>query len=227
MTRGFPRFTAKQTANPEENLSHDGWPLAYCVLYSFVALWELLPDGATCVVLVVLGAGAELVDAFGVSLPVDVDFEESVFGGAADFVGEFVTASSSGFVEVSSSLVPSVGAGEVGAGAVDSLSSGVSEPSGLVEPLGLSDSLGLVDPSGLCEPSGDCEPLGDSLSLGDGRFVSDGVGFGFGFGMTGVSSSGTITSGSGPLGARSGVWEPLPFGAVPALTVRRCELIIA
>lgn len=165
---------------------------------------------------VVLGAGAELVDAFGVSLPVDVDFEESASVSGAGFVGESVTASSSD---------PSVGAGEVGAGAVGELSSGLVEPSGLCDSLGLVDSSGLLELSGLCEPSGDCEPLGDSLSLGDGRFVSDGVGFGRG--MTGVSSSGTMTSGSGPLGPRSGAWEPLPFGAVPALTVRRCELIIA
>ena len=176
---------------------------------------------------VVLGAGAMLLDAFGVSLPVDVDFEESVSVSGAGFVGESVTASFSD---------PSVGAGAfvsgaVVSGAVGELSSGLVEPSGLCDSLGLVDSSGLLElsglfePSGLCEPSGDWEPLGDSLSLGDGRFVSDGVGFGRG--MTGVSSSGTITSGSGPLGARSGVWEPLPFGAVPALTVRRCELIIA
>lgn len=174
---------------------------------------------------VVLGAGAELVDAFGVSLPVDVGFEESVSASGAGVVGDFST-------EPFSSLGPSVGAGAVVSGAVVSgpvgeLSSGLVEPSGLCDSLGLVDASGLLElsglfePSGLCEPSGDWEPLGDSLSLGDGRFVSDGVGFGRG--MTGVSSSGTITSGSGPLGARSGVWEPLPFGAVPALTVRRCD----
>lgn len=173
---------------------------------------------------VVLGAGAVLLDAFGVSLPVDVDFEESVSVSGAGFVGEFSTGASS-FSD------PSVGAGAVVSGPVGELSSGLVEPSGLCDSLGLVDSSGLLElsglfePSGLCEPSGDWEPLGDSLSLGDGRFVSDGVGFGRG--MTGVSSSGTITSGSGPIGARSGVWEPLPFGAVPALTVRRCELIIA
>jgi hypothetical protein len=96
---------------------------------------------------------------------------------------------------------------------------------GVFESVGDGDLVSVGD--GVFESLGD----GDLGSVGDGEFESLGRGFGLGFGTTGVSFSGTTTSGFTPwsrFGACDcGPFEPLPLGALFELTVRRVESIIA
>ena len=119
---------------------------------------------------------------------------------------------------------PSVGEGSlVPSGGEGSLVPSVGD--GVFESVGDGDLLSVGD--GVLESLGD----GDLGSVGDGECESLGFGLGLGFGTTGVSFSGTTTSGFAPwsrFGACDcGPFEPLPLGALFELTVRRVESIIA